>query len=54
MKLRQINKIYKCPKCKNTYLERILKNFFNNYCCENREILKCNKCFGEWEEYEQK
>jgi len=48
MKLKQINKIYKCPICKNIYLEQLIKQIHNGYCYDNIQIFKCNKCFGEF------
>jgi hypothetical protein len=51
-KLYQINKCYKCPNCKTIYLEKLRILRHNGYCTQPLDILKCNKCFGEFT-YEQ-
>jgi hypothetical protein len=48
-KLKQTNKCFKCPNCKNTYLEKLEGAYFNGYVTQKYIYLKCNKCFGEFE-----
>lgn len=54
MKLKQVNKCWKCPNCKNTYLEPITRIEHNGYCNEIAKYLQCNKCFGIFMEIKDK
>lgn len=47
--LKQINKTYKCPNCKNVYLEPMWnENMGSDYIIAYMRHFKCNKCYGEF------
>ena len=48
-RLKQTNKCFKCPNCKNTYLEKKIGSYHNGYCSVDFTYFRCNKCFGEFE-----
>jgi len=49
MKLKQTNKNFKCPNCKNVYLEPKSEIRHNGYCNMRESFLLCNNCYGEFE-----